>query len=307
MKDLSDLPTQGPESHEGIPQVEPSVTLTGPMAEYWMQRYLDSGRDDKPFAIDGTVVRGSWAGKCARQISYRMLGIEVTNPPDIAAFWRMEMGTITHDYWQAVGENMWGDDFQVEVVATFMDEKGSLHSDALFKHPDFGMILVELKTVGGFKLKASLGLVKSADGPGPSPDHFLQGALGAKAHGADKLMIIYIGQENINKGWAADKELHPAEKFSAEWMYTKEQWFPYGEKEENRLRAISELAKDSTLAPRHIPILMPTGGRITNIKQSSWELKHGEEVTQVGAVWHGNYCLYCPFMERCEADHENDV
>ena len=308
MKDLSHLPTEGEGSHEGIPQVEPTQIMTAKLAEHWMDKYKAAGRDDKPVAIEGTRLRGSWAGMCARRISYYLLGVEETDPPDIAGFWRMELGTITHDYYQALAQDFFDNAvLQVEAVAAFANGNGSVHTDLLLLDPDTGKrIAVEIKTVGGYKHKASLGLVKTSDPPGPDPQHFLQGAVNALAHDADGVVIVYLAQENVNKGWAADKEIHPSQKFSTEWAFEREEWEPFAKKEEARLKEILRLAEEGTLAPRYVPISMPPGSRVVDPSTSSWEHTLDGEVVAVGSLWNGNFCDYCPFQARCIQDLEDE-
>jgi len=280
--------------------VPPTNEFTARFAEHWMDEYKAAGRMDKPHAIEGSRIRGSWAGKCARQIAYYVNGEEVTNESSIGGFWRMEQGTIAHEYWQGCAESLLGDDCTVEAKANFMGTDGSLHTDLLVESEKYGKIAFELKTINGFGFKVAVGLMKKGE-EGPKHDHFLQGALGAYAHEADHLCIAYISQENVNPKWADDAGL--ASEFCAEWMYPRETFAPYAEAEIKRFQAILDWVDAGTLPPRSIPGLMPKGARITDIGKSMWTLKDETgAITDTGTLWGGKYCMYCPFTEKCVAD-----
>lgn len=299
MKDLSHLPDAEEESNPLA--VQPTNEFTIAFVNHWREE-IDK-RGDKPHATESSRIRGSWSGKCARQIAYHVQGVEPDNPITTAAFWRMEQGNIAHDYWQGAAKSLLGDDAEVESIATFMDGNGSLHTDLIVHSEKYGKVAFELKTVGGYKFKLAVGLVGKE--PGPSPDHFLQGAVGAKAHDCDYLVICYISQENVNPKWAADAELHPAMEFSAEWMYPRETFMPYAEQEEKRFEAILTLVDQDDVAsvPRYVPLHMPKGARIVDIGKAMWTKKDGEDIIDTGNVWGGKYCVYCPFNETCAADY----
>lgn len=69
------------------------------LAEAWDamndERYHEKSRTD----VD-RYVRLGWAGQCARLIGYRLLGVPESNPPDLAAEWRMGLGTMVHELLQ---------------------------------------------------------------------------------------------------------------------------------------------------------------------------------------------------------------
>lgn len=295
MKDLSNLPTKAPG-----PERKPVSHWTKAFAGHWMKMYKEAGRDRKPHAIEGSVIRGSWAGKCARRISYSVLGYEETNPPDVASFWRMELGTIAHDYWQATAVEYFGDLAVPERRGSLADGLISLHSDLVLEDTVDGRVLFELKTVGGYKFKLLVGAIGS--GQEPDAEHVLQAALGAEAHDADRVVIAYIAQENVNKGWANDLEFDASQKFSCEFEYSREELRPLAEKEIVRLSRIAELAEAGHLAPRFAPLVMPPGARIVDIGKSMWTQRVDGEILATGSLWGGNYCQYCPYMEQCAAD-----
>lgn len=299
MKDLSHLPTHSSNPDRPF-EVPPGVEWTSKFVDFWIAEYKRQGRDTLGHAVEGTRLRGSWSGKCARRISYHLLGYEETNPATVAGFWRMEQGTIVHDYWQAAAKKLLGEDCTVEAIATYGDEMGSVHTDLVVQSPKYGKVAFELKTIGGYGFKVALGLF--GDEPGPKNDHFLQGAVNAKAHDADMLVIVYISQENVNPSWAADAELHPAMEFAVEWSYPREFWEPYADIEIRRQQHIVGLAENEELAPRSIPHEMPKGSRLEPVK-STWTL-HDDDgaVVDMGKIWGGKYCNYCPFQQQCIDD-----
>jgi hypothetical protein len=131
---IADLPRGGSTGGEPPEKVMRFASLLG---DAWYQLYLDSGADDKAFAVEGTRFRASWAGGCARALSYKVLendakvalanyetqmqgagtdaaldvGLDAlwteakeavdawgpSNPPSVADLFRMGLGTMVHD------------------------------------------------------------------------------------------------------------------------------------------------------------------------------------------------------------------
>jgi hypothetical protein len=246
----------------------------------------------KPTA-GGTRYRFSDAAKCARYLSLVAAGFE-GEPFDAPAIHVMKLGEMLHEHWQEA------------VLARYPDAvvegKGTVdltsgHCDLLVV-VDGRRILVELKTVGGFKFKKAVGERGAAEGP--SSSYIVQSALNARAHDADEAVIVMMATEAIGKGTAERKGFSEYGRFLAEWTFTRAQLDRYADEEQKRLEAIDGLVADGKLAPRHVPYEMPPGSRIVDTDRAMWTLTDGGDTTDTGQVWSGQLCLYCAQKPNCD-------
>lgn len=149
---IDDLPKGTSTSGNKPAQTMRFASLLG---EAWYQIYLDSGADEKAFAVEGTRFRASWAAGCARALSYKVLENDAktaywdffyehaddggacasetletelhalgdawdawkpTNPPSVADAYRMGLGTMVHEGLQpAIQAAFAGADIEVSV------------------------------------------------------------------------------------------------------------------------------------------------------------------------------------------------
>lgn len=134
--DHSSLPVDRPPTVEGhAPDVEPR--FIGVLAETWAEDKAagDSpwGSDDKPTAL-GTRIRHSDAGKCARAIGYKAVGIPRSDPMDLTGVWNTTLGSVLHDMWQGALRRRYPDaDVEVKVGHDSLDASG--HIDAVITIP----------------------------------------------------------------------------------------------------------------------------------------------------------------------------
>lgn len=294
-----------------------STPLFGPMLlDYWNQKYEEAGRDKRPMSIEGARFRHSWAGMCARRIQYEIQRHEDIREFDIAVEpaadrWRMEMGTLVHDYWQAALQHCLPD-ATIEHVTGFEFDTYSTagHGDALIRHPKLGTVCVELKTRNGFGYKQDIGANKSLVPEGPSHNAKIQGALNALHEDADLLVILHISLEAIgpNQMPPDKKDKYNPMRITAEWWYTPEEYEPWARHELLRAKHIVEMTDKNVLAPRSVPEIMPKGARIVDPVKSEWILFDDDNVAvQRGLLWNQRYCTYCKFQDVCLSDGPGEV
>ena len=249
-------------------------------------------------AVEGTVVRHSWAGMCSRRIAYGISGYEETDPPDLAAYWRFGLGTAVHDMWQPIILKVF-EGAEIEVKSQSNDLLTSGHADAVVE-VDGKKVCLELKTINGWGFKDCVG----ARGPASGPKYasIVQAALNAYTLGADEMVVVLLSLENLSAremgrlGWVESWR-----KFCAEWTYGKEEISVIAEAELARLGEIVGLAADGVLAPRSIPDPeLPPGAVVTDPNRGAWEVRDGEVILDVGVTWH---CNYCPMQRQCSDDH----
>lgn len=327
--DRSSLPSGGDD--EGFPPVaEPHIVHL--LAQKW---YEDSFLgDDHPPSADWWA---SMSGMCARSVGYsivegrakrrlrgllsgdvlpegdtvgaRELDIEnaamdvqalaATNPPTIAAAWRMGLGSLVHDQLQKVLVDLFPD-AEIEVRVQ-IEDFGSARADAIIRRKilrDTHVTLLELKTMNGFAYKLAVSKFKGAP-EGPKRNAIVQGAVAARAVDADLLIIGVLSMENVGDSIAKSSDLSEIQKFAAEWHYTREQYLPYAEQEIKRVRKIIEIVDEGALPPRHHPEI-PAGARITNPATGLWSVQDDDgNIVMSGNAW---VCDYCWNRDRCIAD-----
>jgi hypothetical protein len=269
--------------------------LTSVLIEDLMAASEAAGR--KPQAFE-TPFRYSDAGKCGRALSMKLSGCEETEPFDAPASWVTALGTLVHEMWQE------------SLVKRFpnaeLEPKSQLegltsgHSDAVIPEEDLlavyptwkgGKTLFELKSMGGSPFSFSVGVVRqrggswAKNGPdGPKIGAILQGALNAKAHDCQTLVIGEIALEAASKGVARNLGLSELDRFIAEFHYSRDEWEPLAQAELQRLRTIESDVKGGFYAPR---IAVNDQRQLENINPDNPRIP-----------WN---CDYCPFTTACKA------
>lgn len=286
--------------HSALPRGNPPSTeprFGALLAATWAAEHMSE--EDRPFAIEGARLRASWAGKCARDIGYRLAGVEQSNPAGIAAHFRMRLGSLVHEDLQPIFAKMFPG-ASIEHVADWseMGLPGASHVDVfLVTEPDKRRTVIEIKTVGGYGFKTMVG----ARGPaqGPKFTALLQGALSGRALHADDVTIIYLSMENLSPREAEKIGADEIGRFYAEWTYTVDQLAEITDREIARLGKVLDVVDAGELPPRQIPGELPPGARVTNPETGAWTLDRGGNVLEAGSTF---FCGYCDYKDQCIAD-----
>ena len=198
-------------------------------------------RPDLAHAIEGTRLRHSDAGSCARKIGLKVAGYEASDPMDGPGLWVTYLGHIIHEAVQEQIVAAYGtEQVGIESTVGWDDLSASGHLDALIDIPslpgatkiptrpghDSYRIVLELKTMGGFGFDKSVGLNRKAYAltgkpEGPRSSAKLQGALNALAADADELRIGHISLEAVSKQLAEKVKFSDEQRILAEWSYPR--------------------------------------------------------------------------------------
>lgn len=276
------------------------------LAEAWAAT-LDDG--SLSMADERARMRHSDAGKCARQLGYKLAGVEA-EPMDLAGRWVTGLGSIVHDLWQRRIVETWPE-AEIEKKVFIEESKSAGHIDAVIQQmsadtPEYPggvphTTALELKTINGFGFKVAIGGNK---GPaeGPRSSALMQCAMNGYACDADEITIVYLAMENSSQ-YIVDKlydQPEPWQKFCAEWTYDREVFVPLAEGEIRRFAKIQEVVDEGMLPPRAVPLEMPKGARITDPSNGTWMLANEDgNVIETGRYWG---CNYCPYQETCQVD-----
>lgn len=317
-RDLSDMPTAKPDA--GWPP------LDAPLYSDVLGRFLEAERlrDGARPTADGTRLRHSDAGKCARALSLGLAGAKA-EPMDLVGLTVMDMGTMIHErYGHALEWALRDHDCTVELETKCrvqgVDASG--HADAVVRwrsecdcpmtgeDPDMHhdncaahgtTDVVELKTVGGYAYKLAIGVVRANDAAqGPRDSYLLQTAVNALALDADRIAVVMLAREAVSKSYAARHGITEQLRVAAEWHVERDEWEPLARREVARWRRVLELADERTLAPRAIVEPgVPPEARVADPTTGRWEVTDGAgRVTATGETWQ---CGYCPFQAACNA------
>ena len=238
-------------------------------------------RGRKPQAFD-TPFRYSDAGKCARAMAYSHLGID-SQPFDGPSTFVTTLGTEVHEWVQDAIQVRYPD-AQFELPTRIGVSSG--HCDGVIPTEEYGLVLYELKTMGGTAYAKSIGAgARGMNAPqGPRYSAVLQAALNAEANECDTIIIGHIALEAISRQKAARLDLEDWNRFIAEWVIPKEVWQPLAMQEMARqLQTVDEL--QAGRLPQRIAIndegleesLDPTNDRY-------WQ------------------CVYCGYQDACIED-----
>ena len=105
-KSIADLPY--PEARETHPPSK-NPFFAQAIGDAWYRKYKSDGKDTLELAIpEAGPYRASYAGKrCDLQLYYALVGLEQTNPPDLADAGRFELGHRVHDMAQEMVDECW--------------------------------------------------------------------------------------------------------------------------------------------------------------------------------------------------------
>lgn len=290
-KDLSTLPKPARTKTDGwAPDADPRFVQL--LVERWADENESAG--SKPRATTASRFRHSDAGKCARAISFAALDLPPSDPMDLSGVWNTRLGTLIHEAWQeAVAVRF--PDAHIEPKVSTIDGLGSGHIDAVIQTA-VSTVCYELKTIGGFAYKMAVG--ERGAPQGPKHEHIVQASLGAKAVGADEVVIGYLSKEAISVNVARRKGFDELGRFLAEWTLTRDEYLPYAEAEEARVTGILSLLDEGTIAARRIPSPeLPAGAEIVDPATGRWEQKADDGSLIDTGTWWG--CGYCSHQTRC--------
>lgn len=324
------------------------------LAKAWYEEWLKDG--DKPHAVPGTRFRASDAGSCTRALAYKQAKEPFTNPPTIADAWSMGLGSLIHEELEAPLKRAFPSaevevkvdcrpmvdlsasiDVVVRIPRADLEAAaagvGDLSLDAhdmlalMDDDEDAFIELVELKTVGGYGYKMSIGAVrKSTPAEGPKLSAVLQVSLAGAAIGAHRVVTGSLGRETISKNVAKTFGLDDIDRFAAEWTFTRDEFMPLALGEAARLNWLSgyidglvEKAKEHSIkvdgfemetpvalkvaskrVPRLIEVKPAKVVRITDPEKGAWQ-QDGLDgiILDAGDTWH---CGYCWHRDLCLQD-----
>lgn len=255
------------------------------LVEEWARLAEEKG--ERQHAVEGTSMRHSMYGKCARQIHYYLtLGYDgITNPMDLPGYWSTGLGTAVHEWWEVALKRAFPT-AKVEVVCHIDEADSSGHADAFIE--DETKTCLELKTINGFGFKK---LAENGDPPRYSD--FVQLMMNAYALDADEAVLIYLSLEAVSKNRAKQKGLYDHERITKEFHFGREEIQEVAAVELQRLAQIRE-AGDAT--PRSIPDPEYVPGALV-ADPSNGKMEVGGKV--VGYAWQ---CGYCSYQDRCIKD-----
>lgn len=312
-RDLSHLPTPARPSDEGCPpDAEPRFAHL--LAERWAEQDREEG--DRPRARKGARFRHSDAGGCSRALAYAALDVPASNPMDLSGTFTVRLGTMVHDAWQRVIEDLFPG-AEVEMKVGSGERAG--HIDAVVTIPEGGepiedltiiadgettlipastpdkVIAIEGKTVGGFAYKLAVG--ERGAPQGPKHAHIVQAALNASEVSADEAVVVYWSKDSISVQAAERKRIGELARFCAEWTFTREQYEPIAQQELERIDAILALVDEGSLPGRRYPDpALPQRHVIVDPKTGRWEERNGDTLVDTGTWW---ACGYCRWQGTC--------
>lgn len=260
------------------------------LAEKWRDRH------DAPSMPPGKTWRGSYAGKCGRQIQHMIRADEASNPVDLAGHWVMGLGSSVHEL---LGPSIeaWASESTIEIFEELeveLGENGYGHADLVLKL-DEKKVLFELKTINGFGYKKAV-----IDGEGPRHMAKLQAALYAEAVEADLMVIGYLAMENVGLGYANKANLDDIGRFASEWHYTPDEFLPWAKEERERLEEIAEVVMAGGDVPRSFSVSdpdIPYPAEITSPGTGAWRLLAEDgSLLNAGKTW---TCNYCQWQDKC--------
>lgn len=299
---------------EDVPRLDPDKGLVPSrnpffvtaLAEQWGQ--LNAAEREQfvrdPIFDEAGPYRQSYTSRrCDRQLHYDLLKVE-GEPPDLASLWAMGLGSRVHELLGPAVEAAYPD-ARHEVVTDLrpVGLPGAGYTDMVSDELD---LVAEYKTINGYAFKM---IATSFRGPaeGPKYGHVLQGALGMRAHGKSKLVVGYLGMENVSPDMA-DTALGVTGRFAAEWHFTKDELDPLIDREVQRVDRLIRVQEAGLLPAREIHDPgFPAGAVVQSpsakAKDTLWTVRDGDDVRESGRYWG---CAYCPHLKRCLEDGPGD-
>lgn len=240
------------------------------------------------------------AGACSRAIAYAALRIKPSNPPDAPGSYIMWLGSMIHEAWQSALQERYPD---AEIEVKVEDDGTGGRIDAVVILPTTNakpyVISIEAKSAGGYGYKLASA---KFNGPpeGPKLGHKLQAFLNAKRRDADEAVVVYLARDPNN--WIAD-DLDPYLRVVAEWTYTREQYLPLADKEDERIHTILQMVDDGMLParkapeialdfPKHLIVEPATGAYLIANEKGEWVVPPVKNPHYWG-------CGYCRYQDTC--------
>lgn len=272
------------------------------VAEAWRdEKEGKQATGDLAHAIpDAGPYRGSYGSKrCDRALWYALHGEPESNPPSLYDYWRFGMGHMVHEMVQRIIDKLFPD-AEIEAVIDLrpIGVPGSSHADLVINY-EGRKLLVELKSLGGFRFKSKVTTMGGAP-EGPDYGHIIQAGLAARAYGCDGIVIGYLALEGVSVKQAAAWTQSEEGRFAAEWHYTVDELAPHLDDEVQRINDLiaKEVRPGRTMydvGPRSIP----WGATITDPDRTMWILTDGRNIVDSGSSWE---CGYCPHRNKCIED-----
>ena len=248
------------------------------------------------------------AGACSRAIAYAALRMRVSNPMDPQSHYNLWLGNVIHEAFQTALQRKYPD-AEIEVRVTW--EQTGCRIDAVVKLEAGGpkpyVISIEAKSIGGYGYKLASA---KFNGPpeGPKFGNKMQGFLNAKRIDADEAVVILFSKDPNN--WV-EEGLDPMLKVTAEWTYTREQYRPLADKEDERIATILKMVDEGTLPrrfspevalefPKHIIVEPSTGAYLVPDEAGNW----AAPPVKKPYFWGCAYCRYQPDCAKTGADRE---
>jgi hypothetical protein len=272
----------------GGPKEEIKYMYAEVLAKAWKE--INERKEELEHSVEGTSMRHSMSGKCARQIYYYLSKEPISNPFDLPAIWVMGLGTRIHEWWQEALRAAYPT-AQVEVTVHIPDADSSGHVDATIVEDEEGepfVTCLELKSINGFGFKKM-----AENGDPPRHSDMVQCCVNAYGIQADKAVLIYLAAECVSRGRAKQKGLSEHERFMKEYIFDKETIEKVAIKEIMRWDAIRKMG-DNT--PRKIPDPeYPAGAAVAD--PSTGKLSLNGSIS--GYAWQ---CGYCAYQDKCCED-----
>ena len=314
-RDLSNLPTADPRLEERVVGHPPTRNPTiGPaLANAWFKARTHD--DNLARSIpDAGPFRGSDAGKCNRQLWYRLQGTEMTEPPNLADHWRMDLGSMVHEQLQGAIKSITPNAInELALDLRPAGIPGSMHLDIL-NPVEYGDGLyfeaVEIKTVNGFGFKSMATDFKRSGPEGPRESHIMQACIGAAAAhlgGEYKgcitgARVVYLSMELVSPQLAANIGLGGDEsRFCAEWFYPIDFCLEVAAREAQRMTSVHHMhLTDEPWVEGFIPM---SAYEVDNIQIVNPKTGAGVDTRGKGAkTW---MCGYCSYQSQCIDDYDN--
>jgi hypothetical protein len=287
----SDLPKSNRRKRRGVPRDE-KVRFGSILLDHWTA--IERERASTRLAR----FRFSDAGDCSRAIAYAALAVPESDPIEESGIFITTQGTTVHEQLQEALVRRYETDpgIHVECEVEVVDGDRGGHVDiVVYVAEPAWTTAIEAKTVGGARFRQAIGAPpRNTTALGPSYDHVIQGALGAKAVDADEMVVLYLSREAISHGIANDKGYSEVDRVVAEWTYDRPTYERVAAAEIARIEGILALVDDGELPrriipspelpPRHLFIEPLTGGYVEYDKD--WEpVAHN-------TFWRCDYCRY---------------
>ena len=301
-KSIEDLPRSNRPT--GNPPSSNNFVVAAVAQEWERKDEIKHERDLARAIPEAGPYRASYASKrCNRQLFYSLRGVEQSNPPSLADYWRFALGHTVHEMLQEVIVDAFPEaEAEVDIDLRPIGIPGSAHADLVMEYKG-RKVLVEIKSVGGYKFKLA---ATTFHGPaeGPSSGHVLQTAMSAKAHGCDSIVIAYLSLENVSPNLAKSYGTGDEGRFAAEWHYEVQELDGMLATETERINNVLLAVNNPevTKVPRQlVDTDVPKGAIVNDPSNGGWVLVEPgtRSIEETGSHW---MCGYCEYRDRCISD-----